>query len=169
MPWAKIWPEIRGMKAKPILDVHYSQSPLCIFFLLLLFGFLGQHLQHMEVRRLRAESELQLLIYTTATATPDPSHVCNLHHSSWQCQILNPLSKARDQIWVFTDTSRVSYHWATTGNRTLYLVYYIEMLPKGKRLAWVSVRWSLNFGTKMGNIFKEIFSVKIMRINECNK
>ena len=60
--------------------------------------FLGQHLQHMEVRRLRAESELQLLIYTTATATPDPSHVCNLHHSSWQCQILNPLSKARDQI-----------------------------------------------------------------------
>ena len=31
-------------------------------------------------------------------ATWDPSRVCNLHHSSWQeCQILNPLSKARDQ------------------------------------------------------------------------
>ena len=23
--------------------------------------------------------------------------VCNLHHSSWQCRILNPLSEARDQ------------------------------------------------------------------------
>ena len=33
----------------------------------------------------------------TATATPDPSHVCNLHESSWQCQILNPLNEARDQ------------------------------------------------------------------------
>ena len=26
----------------------------------------------------------------------DLSHVCDLHHSSWQRQILNPLSEARD-------------------------------------------------------------------------
>ena len=32
----------------------------------------------------------------TAKATQDPSRVCNLHHGSWQCLILNPLSKARD-------------------------------------------------------------------------
>ena len=32
----------------------------------------------------------------TATATPDPSHVCDLHHSSLQHQIPNPLSKAKD-------------------------------------------------------------------------
>ena len=32
--------------------------------------------------RLGVESELQLTAYTTATATLDPSHVCNLHHSS---------------------------------------------------------------------------------------
>ena len=44
------------------------------------------------------ESELQLPAYATATATPDPSRVCNLHHSSWQCWILNPLSKAKDRI-----------------------------------------------------------------------
>ena len=37
----------------------------------------------------RVELELQLLAYTTATATPDPSWVCNLHHSSRQCWILN--------------------------------------------------------------------------------
>ena len=35
------------------------------------------------------------LHYTTATATPDLSHVCNLHHSSRQRWILNPLSKAK--------------------------------------------------------------------------
>ena len=52
----------------------------------------------MEVLRLGVESELQLPAYTTATATPDPNHVYDLHHSSWQYQILNPLKKARDRI-----------------------------------------------------------------------
>ena len=50
----------------------------------------------MEVPRLGIESELQLPAYTTATATWDPSHICNLHRSSWQHRILNPLSEARD-------------------------------------------------------------------------
>ena len=35
--------------------------------------------------------------YTTATATPDLSHVCGLYHSSQQCWISSPLSKARDR------------------------------------------------------------------------
>ena len=39
--------------------------------------------------------ELQLPAYATATAMRDPSCICNLHHSSGQCQILNPLSEAR--------------------------------------------------------------------------
>ena len=43
----------------------------------------------MEVPRLRVELELQLLAYTTATATGDPSHNCHLHHSSRQCWVLN--------------------------------------------------------------------------------
>ena len=45
----------------------------------------------MEVPRLRVESELQLLAYPTATATQDLSHICDLHHSLQQCQILNLL------------------------------------------------------------------------------
>ena len=45
--------------------------------------FLGLHLQPMEVSRLGIKSELYLLVYATATATPDLKHVCNLHHSSW--------------------------------------------------------------------------------------
>ena len=36
----------------------------------------------MEVPRLGVISELQLLVYTTAIATWDPSHIFDLHHSS---------------------------------------------------------------------------------------
>ena len=70
------------------------------------FFFLGTHPWHMEVPRLGVESELQLLAYVTATATAmrDPSHICNLHHSLRQHWVLNPLSKARDQTRVLTDT-----------------------------------------------------------------
>ena len=43
----------------------------------------------MEVPRLGVKLKLQLPAYTTATATPDPSCICDLHHhSSQQCQIL---------------------------------------------------------------------------------
>ena len=75
-----------------------------IFF----FVFLGLHLQHMEVPRLGVQLKLYLLAYATATATPDPSHVCNLHHSSWQHQSLNPLGKARDQTCILMDHYRNS-------------------------------------------------------------
>ena len=38
------------------------------------------------------------LAHTTATVTPDPSHICNLHHSLRHPLILNPRSEARDHI-----------------------------------------------------------------------
>ena len=54
------------------------------------FGFFFMvHLQHMEGPRPGVQSELQLPAYTTAAATWDLSLVCNLYHSSGQCQILN--------------------------------------------------------------------------------
>ena len=67
-----------------------------ISFFSFLFVFLGPHPWHMEVPRLGVQLDLQLPAYTTATETQDLSHVYNLHHSSWQCQIHNLLSKARD-------------------------------------------------------------------------
>jgi len=69
--------------------------------------FLGLHLQHMEVPRLGVKSELQLLPYTMATTTWDLSHICSRHHCSWQCQILNPLSKAKDRTHILMDPSQV--------------------------------------------------------------
>ena len=64
---------------------------------------------HMEVPKLEVKLELQLLAYATAIATQDPNCVCDLHHSSWQCWILNPLIEARDQSHILIDTGRVHY------------------------------------------------------------
>ena len=45
---------------------------------------------HVEAPRLGVKSELQLPPYATATAMWDPSYIGDLHHSLWQCEILNP-------------------------------------------------------------------------------
>ena len=49
----------------------------------------------MEVPRLGFEQELQLPAYSTATATPDLSRVCDLHHGSRRHWILNMLSEVK--------------------------------------------------------------------------
>ena len=64
----------------------------CAVFVFL--PFLGPH---MEVPRPGVQLELQPPAYARATATWDPSCVCNLHHSSQQRRILSPLSKVRDR------------------------------------------------------------------------
>ena len=46
---------------------------------------------------------------------PDPSRICNLHHSSHQRWILNPLSEAREQICVLMEPSLIRFYWAITG------------------------------------------------------
>ena len=75
----------------------------------MLFGGGGPYLRHMEVPSLGVESELKLLAYSTATATAtrDLSCVCDLHHSSRQSRICNPLSKVRDRTRILMETSPV--------------------------------------------------------------
>ena len=69
----------------------------------------------MEVPRLGVESELQFLAYTTATAMQNLNHVCNLHHSSQKCQILNPLSEVRDQTHSLIVPSQIHFPCAMRG------------------------------------------------------
>ena len=83
---------------------HYPvELAFCVLFVL------GPLLWHMEVLRLGSESELQLLAYATATAMPDPSHFCDLHHSSQQHGILNLLSEARDRTRIIMGTSQINF------------------------------------------------------------
>ena len=68
-----------------------------------IFFFLGLLLRHMEVPRLGVKLELQLLVYTAATAKPDPSCICDLCRSLQQHQLFNPLREARDRTCILVD------------------------------------------------------------------
>ena len=61
---------------------HFCIPPIISRYYSFFFSFLGPRLQHMKVPRLGVKSELQQLANTTATATWDLSHICNLHHNS---------------------------------------------------------------------------------------
>ena len=53
--------------------------------------------------------------YARATATPDLSHICDLHHRPRQHQILNPLSKSRDRTRILMVPSQIRFHCIMTG------------------------------------------------------
>ena len=106
----------------------------------------------MEVPRLEAELELQLLAYTIATATPDLSCVCDLCHSSQQYQIPDPLSKARDRTHIFMDTMDLfplchnGNFWASFNTRWIMFSYHSKHLqgfppPLGSRQSSFFVIW----------------------------
>ena len=78
-------------------SVCFNSVSFFFFFFFVFFSFLGLHAWHMKVARLGVQLELQPPAFATATATRDQRGVCNLYHSSWQGQILNPLMEARDQ------------------------------------------------------------------------
>ena len=99
-----------------------SQNPKGFDFFLIIVIFLGLQVWHMEVPRLGAELELQLPAYTTATAMQDQSCVCDLHHSSRQHWILNPLSEARDQTCTLMVTSRVCNRLSHKRNSCMYIL-----------------------------------------------
>ena len=102
-PISAIW--LLTVNNNIFLLIHFGflcrKSIICSF---LFVCFLRPHLWHMKVPRLGVKLELHLQGYTTAMATWDLSHICDLHHSLHQCQILNPLSEARDQTCILRDT-----------------------------------------------------------------
>ena len=84
----------------------------------------------MEVPRLGVQSELQLPAYTTATVKPHLSCVCDLHHSSRQQPIPNPLSEARDRTRNLMVPSWICFHCSITGT------------PSGLSLLNLHIFWS---------------------------
>ena len=84
---------------------HAGTPRSVAFFFFFQFFFLGPHPWHMDSPRLGVLLELQLPACTTATATPDQNCVCDLHHSSGQRGIPDPLSEARGQTLILMDAS----------------------------------------------------------------
>ena len=50
---------------------------------------------------------------------PGPSCICDLHHSSQQLRILNPLSEGRDRTCILMDACQFRFCWATRGTQTV--------------------------------------------------
>ena len=92
------------------------------FFAFFFFCFLGPHLRHMEVPRLGVQLKLQLSAYISATATPDSSRICDLHHSLQQHQSLNPLSEAKDQTHNLMVPSGIRFPCATMATPTTHFL-----------------------------------------------
>ena len=123
-----------GFSGKGIFMAGKSQKALgngmhCFFlyfFFFFSFVFLGLHPQHTEAPRLGVKSELLLPAYARATATQNPSHVYELHHSSRQHQILNPLREARDQTLSLMAPSQIRFCCTTMGTPISSLIISLQ-------------------------------------------
>ena len=86
-----LWPSICLWR-----NVYFGLLPIFQLDRLFWFSFYGWlHLWQMEVSGLGVQLELQPPAYASATAKWDPGCICDLCCSLQQCQILNPLNKAR--------------------------------------------------------------------------
>ena len=101
-------------------------SSLCYmpFTCIYLLFFLGPHPWHLEASGLQVRLEWQPPAYTTASATPDPSRICDLNCSLEQHQILNPRTEARDRTHTLTDTSWVFNPLSHNRNSHTYISFH---------------------------------------------
>ena len=89
-----------------ISDVLFRKE---IFFFF--YHFLGPHLQHMEVSGLGIQLELKLLATDTKCRIRAMSTIYTTAHGN--ARFPSPLSEARDQTCILTDTSRIGFCYPT--------------------------------------------------------
>ena len=120
----------------------------------------------MDIPRLGVKPELQLPAYTTVTAMQDPSGVCDLHHSSGQCRILNPLSEAWDRTCNLSVPSGIRFCCATMG--TPLLSFLITVLncqyflnPPRLDLSFPLMRFLISYITEDYRLSSVIFLLQL--------
>ena len=148
------------------LNLHQSSDPRCgsdntrlltrlatrKLLSKLLFAFLGPQPLHMEVPKLGVKLELQLPGYARATTMPDTRGICELHHSSRQRRIPNPLSEAMDQTQNLIAPSRICFH----RNRRVTRCQVFDYLRKCyllKRYICIDFIYICKISTSAFNIF----------------
>ena len=72
----------------------------------------------------------------------DLSCLCNLHHSSLQCQILNCLSKNRDWTCILRNASQICFCWAMMGAPVFFIDDCSAVLAVIFVSSWEEVSWS---------------------------
>ena len=99
MQMIKVWESLDHVISKPhpVLEFHKLPERYSFFFFFLLFRAAPKAYGGSQARGQIGATASGLQAHVTATATQDPSCVCDLHQSSWQGLILNTLSKARDR------------------------------------------------------------------------
>ena len=111
-----------------------SQDGMFIYLII----WLHLHLRHMEVPRLGVASELQLPTCATATM-PDPRGIYDLHWSLWQCWVLKPLSKARDQTCILTVLCQALNLLSHSGNSPRDFILFQPAWATGCPDSWSNV------------------------------
>ena len=108
----------------------------------------------------RSHQSYSCWAYTTATATWNPSPICDLYHSSWQHQILNPPIQASNPTSNHMVPSRIHFHCARTGTPAVFFNSSGKLKDKEKTLYFNHRRMTVN-GTstyrKLKIIEKKIF------------
>ena len=109
-PLPRLW-FLKTQTSSPCSDGRLLFLGLNVFpFLITFFFFFGLFAFYRAAPVAYGDSQARDLIGTVAAGLHHShSNVCNLHHSSRQCWILNPLSGARDRTRVLMVVSRVHY------------------------------------------------------------
>ena len=87
-----------------------------VIFLSFSFLFFCGHAYDIRSSQAKGRIRAAAGVYTTAMATLDLSHICNLCCSLWQCWILNSQSQAGDRSHILMETSQVLNLLSHNGN-----------------------------------------------------
>ena len=91
-------------------SVPREEMPLCqILAIFLTLEILNIISLEDAVLNMNKQGAMTLLGHSHSNVGWDPGHVCDLHHSSWQCQILNALREARNGTCVLMDASQIHF------------------------------------------------------------
>ena len=87
-----------------------NSGKIAAFFFFFFLVFLGPHPQYMEVPRLEcAIGAVAAGLHHIHSKARSELCVSDLHHSSWQCRILNPLIEAGDPTCVLIAAGQIRF------------------------------------------------------------